>query len=313
MTSKPFTGVLTALATPFNPDLSVDVADLKKLLKLQKDSGLHGVVVCGTTGESPTLNLAEKELLVSTALEFQSNTFRIYVGTGSNSTAETIETSRHFANFKAHNQTPAGVMVVTPYYNKPTQTGLTEHFVAVARAVPNTPVCLYNVPGRTGCILQPKTLVNIAQSCTNVVAIKEAAGDVRVIIEMSLALREAQLAERVSILSGDDPTFAPALLCGASGVISVTTHIIPGAMLNMWKAAQKGDLSSLTRLHLDSYPINAQLFCAPNPIPLKWALHSMGVMHNVLRPPLTVLEEGDIRTVASAIEKVKNSGIDFLK
>lgn len=312
MTSKPFTGVLTALATPFNPDFSVDVASLKKLLQLQKNSGLHGVVVCGTTGESPTLTLAEKELLVSTALEFQSDSFRIYVGTGSNSTAETIETSRHFATFKAHNQTPTGIMVVTPYYNKPTQTGLSEHFVAVARAVPNTPVCLYNVPGRTGCVLQPKTLITIAKTCANVVAIKEAAGDVRVISEMSLALKDAQLAERVSILSGDDPTFAPALLCGASGVISVTTHLIPGAMLDMWRAAQKGDLSTLSRLHLATYPVNAQLFCAPNPIPLKWALSSMGVMHNILRPPLTILEENEVRTVAQAIETVKNSGVDLL-
>jgi 4-hydroxy-tetrahydrodipicolinate synthase len=204
-------------------------------------------------------------------------------------------------------------MVVTPYYNKPTQTGLTEHFVAVARAVQNTPVCLYNVPGRTGCILQPKTLVSIAKACPNVVAIKEAAGDVRVVSEMSIALKEAQLSERVSILSGDDPTFAPALLCGASGVISVTTHVIAGAMLNMWKAAQKGDLATLSRLHLETYPVNTQLFCAPNPIPLKWALHSLGVMHNVLRPPLTALEESEIRAVAQALDKVKNAGIELLK
>lgn len=313
MTTKSFTGVLTALATPFNSDLSIDVPALHRLLQLQRESGLHGVVVCGTTGESPTLDKSEKDLLVATALGYQSESFKIYVGTGSNSTAETVENSKHFAGFKAHNQTPAGIMVVTPYYNKPTQTGLKEHFLAVARAVPNTSVCLYNVPGRTGCTLQSKTLVAIAKEADNVVAIKEAAGDVRIVSEMSLALREAGLVPRVGILSGDDPTFAPALLCGATGVISVTTHIIPGAMIGIWKAAQTGDLATLTRLHLDTYPVNAQLFCAPNPIPLKWALNSLGVIQNVLRPPLSVLEENEVHLVAQALEKVKTSGIELLK
>lgn len=309
----PFTGVLTALATPFNSDLSLDIPALRRLLKLQKDSGIHGVVVCGTTGESPTLEKAEKELLVATALEFQSESFRVYVGTGSNSTAETIQASTHFAAFKAHNQIPAGVMVVTPYYNKPTQTGLRDHFLAVAQAIPQTPVCLYNVPGRTGCTLQSKTLIDIAKAANNIVAIKEAAGDVRIISEMSIALKEAKLDQRVTILSGDDPTFAPALLCGASGVISVTTHLIPGAMLGMWKAAQKGDLSTLTKLHLESYAVNAQLFCAPNPIPLKWALASLGVIQNTLRPPLSCMEENEVRLVAQALEKVKTAGIELLK
>lgn len=313
MTTKPFTGVLTALATPFAKDQSIDVPAFRKLLQMQKDAGLHGVVVCGTTGESPTLSLSEKELLVSIALEFQSDDFRIFVGTGSNSTAETIEASKHFAQFKANKQSVAGVMVVTPYYNKPNQTGLKEHFLAVAKAVPETPVCLYNVPGRTGCSLHPATLVAIAKEAKNVVAIKEAAGDVRVVTDMSLALQNAGLSQQVNILSGDDPTFAPALLCGASGVISVTTHVIPGAMLGIWKAAQTGDLKTLQRLHQQTYPVNTQFFCAPNPIPLKWALAQLGCCQNVLRPPLTPLEESDIPVVTQALEKVKKAGIVLLK
>lgn len=313
MTLNPFTGVITALATPFNNDLSLDLVGLRRLLKLQKDSGLHGVVICGTTGESPTLDKNEKETLVAAALEFQDNTFRVYVGTGSNSTQETISTSQHFAQFKAHNKTPAGVMVVTPYYNKPTQKGLFEHFNAVANAIPETPVCLYNVPGRTGCSLHFSTLVAIAQKAQNVVAIKEAAGDIRIVSEMKLALEQANLSQRVSILSGDDPTFAPSLLCGASGVISVTTHLIPKAMIEMWRAAKTGDFNTLSRIHLATYPINSQLFCAPNPIPLKWALASLGVIQNTLRPPMSTLEENEARTVAEALEKVKNSGIELLK
>ncbi len=313
MTVKPFTGVLTALATPFADDLSIDIPAFRKILSLQRDAGLHGVVVCGTTGESPTLSAAEKELLVSTALEFQTDTFRIYVGTGSYSTAETVAASKHFANFKAHGQAVSGVMIVTPYYNKPNQTGLREHFLAAAKAVPNTPVCLYNVPGRTGCTLQPKTLVSIAKEATNIVAIKEAAGDVRVVTDMSLALRQANLSDRVSILSGDDPTFAPALLCGASGVISVTTHVIPSAMLSMWKAAREGDLATLSRLHANTYPINTQFFCAPNPIPLKWALEKLNCCKNILRPPLTPLEESEIAIVSQAMESVRATGITLLK
>jgi 4-hydroxy-tetrahydrodipicolinate synthase len=313
MTTKPFTGVLTALATPFKADLSIDVPALKRLLQLQKQSGLHGVVVCGTTGESPTLLKEEKDLLVAAALEFQSESFKVYVGTGSNSTHETIETTKHFAAFKAHNQSPAGVMVVTPYYNKPTQTGLKEHFLATAHSVPHTPVCLYNVPGRTGCSLHPKTLVEIASAANNVVAIKEAAGDVRTVSEMTLALQDAGLKTRVTLLSGDDPTYAPAMLCGASGVISVTTHVIPKAMLSMWKAAQNGDFALLNELHLKTYPVNSQLFCAPNPIPLKWALAHLGLIENVLRPPLSALEENEAKAVAQSLEKVKTAGIELIK
>lgn len=313
MTIRAFSGVITALATPFAHDLTIDMPAFKKLLHLQRDAGLHGVVICGTTGESPTLEASEKDALVSAALEFQTDKFRIYVGTGSNSTTETIESSQHFAAFKAHGQSVAGVMVVTPYYNKPNQTGLREHFLAVAHAVPNTAVCLYNVPGRTGCTLQPQTLVAIAQKAKNVVAIKEAAGDLRALTDMSLALTEENLAEQVNILSGDDPTFALALMCGASGVISVTTHLIPGAMLAILRAAQAGDLKTLSRLHRETLPVNQQLFCAPNPIPLKWALAELKCCLNVLRSPLTPLEESEIAVVASALEKVKRAGVPLLK
>ncbi|NBX16498.1 MAG: 4-hydroxy-tetrahydrodipicolinate synthase [Proteobacteria bacterium] len=313
MTAKAFTGVLTALATPFNEDFSIDVAALRKLLGLQRDAGLHGVVVCGTTGESPTLTPAEKDLLVSTALEFQTDRFRIYVGTGSYSTSETVSVSKHFAQFKAHGQTVAGLMVVTPYYNKPNQTGLREHFLSVANAVPDTPVCLYNVPGRTACTLQPSTLTAIAKEAKNVVAIKEAAGDVRVITDMSLALKSAGLSNQVTILSGDDPTFAAALLCGASGVISVTTHVIPSAMLAIWKAGSEGNFAEVSRLHAATYPVNTQFFCAPNPIPLKWALEKLGCCKNILRAPLTRLESGEISLVSNALESVKASGVTLLK
>lgn len=313
MTPRPFTGVLTALATPFHPDFSLDLEALHALLKAQKASGVHGVVVCGTTGESPTLSKPEKDILVTTALEYQDEHFKIYVGTGSNSTQETIELSQHTAALSAHGKKVDGLMVVTPYYNKPTQTGLREHFLAVAHAVNNTPVCLYNVPGRTGCTLAPKTLLEITKHAENVVAIKEAAGDIRVVTEIKRALVQAGLSQRVSLLSGDDPTYAAALLCGADGVISVTTHLIPKAMLDIWKAAQAGDFTRVSRLHLATYPVNSELFCAPNPIPLKWALNSIGLCQNVLRPPLSPLEDNATESVAQALRAVRESGLELIK
>jgi 4-hydroxy-tetrahydrodipicolinate synthase len=313
MTIQPFTGVLTAIATPFSPDLAVDVPAFKNLLTLQRDAGLHGVVVCGTTGESPTLSSEEKKLLVSTALEFQTDHFRIYVGTGSNSTAETLESTRTFAKFEAHGQRVAGVMVVTPYYNKPTQTGLKEHFLTIAKAIPDVPVCLYNVPGRTGCVLKPKTLVTIAKEAKNIVALKEAAGDLRALTELNIALKQANLCDQVTLLSGDDATFAPALLCGAKGIISVSTHIVPSAMLAMWKAARDGDFKTLQHLYLSADPINTQLFCAPNPIPLKWALAHLGICKNVLRPPLTPLENEEIMLISQALTSVQAAGLKLLK
>ncbi|MEY2986959.1 MAG: hypothetical protein RJB13_480 [Pseudomonadota bacterium] len=313
MTTRPFTGVLTALATPFKPDLSLDIDALNTLLKAQKGSGVHGVVVCGTTGESPTLSKAEKDTLVKTALQYQDEHFKIYVGTGSNSTRETIELSQHTAALTSDGQKVFGLMIVTPYYNKPTQAGLREHFLEVARSVGDTPICLYNVPGRTGCTLQSKTLIEIAAKAENVVAVKEAAGDVRVITEIKRALVQANLSERVSILSGDDPTYAAAMLCGADGVISVTTHLIPKPMLEIWNAAQAGDFAKVSRLHLSTYPVNSELFCAPNPIPLKWALNTLGLCQNVLRPPLSPLEESGVESVTHALESIKKAGLELIK
>ena len=313
MTTRPFTGVMTALATPFKSDLSLDTEALNTLLKTQQASGVHGVVVCGTTGESPTLSKSEKDLLITTALQYQDERFKVYVGTGSNSTQETVENSQHAASLTAHGKKISGIMVVTPYYNKPTQTGLREHFLSVARSVADTPVCLYNVPGSTGCTLQPKTLIEIAKQAENIVAVKEAAGDIRVVTEIKRALLQAKLSDRISILSGDDPTYAAALLCGADGVISVTTHIIPKPMLDIWKAAQNGDFAQVSRLHLSTYPVNSELFCAPNPIPLKWALNALDLCQNVLRPPLSPLEDNGSEAVAQALQNVREAGLELVR
>lgn len=314
MQRQPFSGVLTALATPFDDkNLEVDLAAFRKLLRLQKASGIHGVVVAGTTGESPTLTDAERDSLVAVALEERTDDFAIYVGTGTNDTRTTVALSRHYASFTGgpgSKARPDGVMVVVPYYNKPTQQGLLAHFGAVAEAVPQTPVCLYNVPGRTGAALAPATVGALMTRHTNIVALKEATGDVRIMAEMHDVLAAQRGSGRnIELLSGDDPTFAPALLCGATGIISVTTHIIPEAMLALWRAARENDFARVKQLHLATLPVNTNLFCAPNPLPLKWALAHLGICGGALRPPMAPLSSAEGEIVRAALAKVKTAGI----
>lgn len=311
----PFSGVITAIATPFTTEGELDLAAFRGLLARLKAAGTQGVVVAGTTGESPTLTDEEKETLVREALAARDERFRVYVGTGSNSTRDTIAESVKYASFRNGTSSVDGVMAVVPYYNKPTQKGQDEHFSAVAKAIGSVPLCLYNVPGRTGATLSVSTAKALFESHPNVVAIKEAAGNVGVITELARALeplRAATAGREIQILSGDDPTFAPALLCGATGVISVTSHVIPKAMAGMLRAAREGDLATLSALHRASYPVNSDFFCAPNPVPLKWALARLGLCSGALRLPLTPLEEKEQALVAAALEQARAAGLELI-
>ena len=315
-----FSGVMTAIATPFTKSGEIDQAAFRTLLRQQKKAGIHGVVVAGTTGESPTLSENEREALVLLALEERTAQFKVYVGTGTNDTRSTLAASKKYAAMKnpVTDQCVDGVMVVVPYYNKPTQTGLYEHFKTIADGIGSAAMCVYNVPGRTGAALAPSTFVKLAKDCKNIVAIKEAAGDVRVVTELREGLapvfRQRQVLQQpgIEILSGDDPTFAPALLCGATGVISVTTHLIPGAMVAMHTAFLNGHFAELQRLHLATYRLNADLFCAPNPIALKWALAHLGVCEPHLRSPMTPLEPRDVEIVKNALAALEINGIALL-
>ena len=315
-----FSGVMTAIATPFTKSGDIDQVAFRTLLKQQKKAGIFGVVVAGTTGESPTLSESEREALVLMALEERTPQFQIYVGTGTNDTRSTLAASQKYASMKnpVTDQSVDGVMVVVPYYNKPSQTGLFEHFKTIAQGIGGASLCVYNVPGRTGATLAPSTFVKLAKENTNIVAIKEAAGDVRVINELCEGLapvvRQRQVLKQpgIEILSGDDPTFAPALLCGATGVISVTTHLIPGAMVAMLEAFRKGDFNTLQSLHLATYRLNADLFCAPNPMALKWALSYLRVCEGYVRSPLSVLESREIEIVKNALTAMEINGIKLL-
>lgn len=313
MSQPAFSGVLTAIATPFKKDLAIDDESFVKLLRLQKKAGIHGVVVAGTTGESPTLSDVEREHLVRIALSERTENFRIYVGTGTNDTRSSVEASAKYAGFKIDSGAKVdGVMAVVPYYNKPPQSGLYAHFRAISEAIGQAPLCVYNVPGRTGAALSPATFLKLAKDCTNIAAIKEAAGDVRIITELARGLKETVPNRNVEVLSGDDPTFAPALLCGATGVISVTTHVIPEAMLAIWRAAKENDLKRVQLLHQQTYPINTQFFCAPNPVPLKWALAQLGICENIMRAPLSPLEPQEVEIVRYALEQSEKAGIKLI-
>jgi 4-hydroxy-tetrahydrodipicolinate synthase len=301
-----FSGVITAIATPFLASTGeVDILSFKNLVQSQKVCGVSGVVVCGTTGESPTLSEAEKKHLILNALSFQDSNFSIYVGTGTNSTSETIAATKNFTSLVAANgERPRGAMIVCPYYNKPNQDGLFAHFSEIALQCKSIKLCLYNVPGRTGSNLEPATAIKVLQNHSNIVAIKEAAGNILTIQELHEGLVNAGIRNQKNILSGDDPTFAAALLYGANGVISVSTHVVPKAMVLMFEKAKQGDLESLFQINSQLFLLHKELFCAPNPIPLKWFLAELKLAENFLRLPLTKASESDIKKMKYALENV---------
>lgn len=270
-------GSMTALITPMKEDGALDYAALEKLVDFHVEAGTEGLVVGGTTGESPTLEHDEHIELVERACEFANGRIRIIAGTGSNSTAQTLKLSR------AVDRLPlAAVMIVTPYYNKPTQEGLFRHFTAVADAVSH-PVILYNVPGRTGVDLKTETVGRLAAH-ENIGAIKEATGE----LDRIAPLREA-CGDAFTLLSGDDETSAEFMLRGGDGVISVTANVAPREMRALCDAARAGDRASAERIDATLRALHRDLFVESNPIPVKWAAQEMGLCGPGIRMPLTPL------------------------
>jgi 4-hydroxy-tetrahydrodipicolinate synthase len=308
MERSPFSGVMTAVVTPFCNDGNIDFPAFRKILTAQKQNGVHGAVVAGTTGESPTLTLAEKQALVEAALELQDADFSVYAGTGTNATASTIQLTKELSAIEVRGERVKGAMVVTPYYNRPNQAGLTAHFSSVARAFPHLSFCLYNVPGRTGADLLPGTAVGLASQYSNIVAIKEAAGRVTTIAELKLAIKAQNLTQTFTILSGDDATYPAALLMGAEGLISVTSHVIPRTMVDILRAARAGDFERVQLLGLAAYPLGVHLFCAPNPVPVKYALARAGYCNEYVREPLVSLSESERSIVQGALESAAKLG-----
>ncbi len=286
-----FEGSLVALVTPMTGDGAVDDASLARLVEWHVEQGTRGIVAVGTTGESATLDEEEHCRVIRRVVELAAGRIPVIGGTGSNSTTEAIQLTRCAKE--------AGVdacLLVTPYYNKPTQEGLYLHHRAVAEAV-DIPQVLYNVPGRTACDMQPETVGRLA-SVENIVGIKDATGD------LSRLSRMRELCgEDFCILSGDDATARQLILLGGQGVISVTANVAPGLMQRMCQAAVDGDREAAAALDGKLAGLHKSLFVEANPIPVKWALAEMGMIPDGIRLPLTWLSEGCRETVRQAMKQ----------
>jgi 4-hydroxy-tetrahydrodipicolinate synthase len=268
-----FTGVITALVTPFRGD-KVDEEALRKLVDEQIAAGVDGLVPTGTTGESPTLTNEEHLRVIEVVAQAAKKRVPVIAGTGSNSTREAIEMSEAAKRVGAD-----GLLLVTPYYNRPGQDHLFRHFKAVIEAT-KLPSVLYNVPGRTACDLLPDTIARLA-ALPEVVGVKEATAS---------ALRASQIiarvGDKVALLSGDDATAFPLYALGGRGVISVVSNVAPALMAEMWDAAAAGDWTRARQLHYKLLPLGEGLFVEANPIPVKAALAMMGRIADEIRPPL---------------------------
>jgi 4-hydroxy-tetrahydrodipicolinate synthase len=269
-----FTGSLVAIVTPFRNG-RVDERALGDLIEFQLANGTDGIVPCGTTGESATLSHEEHNRVVALAVEVVRRRVPVIAGTGSNSTDEAIALTKHA---KAAGTDAA--LLITPYYNKPTQEGLFRHYKAVAEAV-DLPLVLYNIPGRTAVNMAPATVARLA-AIRNIVAIKEGAGSLQQVCEITQAC-----GDRMTVLSGDDPLTLPMMAVGAKGVITVTANIAPADMAAMVDAALAGNYAEARRLHYKLYPLFTALFYETNPIPVKAALAMMGKCGGEIRLPLT--------------------------
>jgi 4-hydroxy-tetrahydrodipicolinate synthase len=269
-------GVFTALVTPFSEDgSSIDFEAYEKLLAQQVEGGVSGLVPCGTTGESPTLTDAEQRELISKTVRFAKGRVPVLAGTGSNNTKKSIEASK--AAFEAGAD---GVMVVMPYYNKPSQEGLYRHVTEIAKAV-SGPVVVYNVPGRAIVDLSVDTLLRILDACPNVVGVKDASGNVLFCQELMGKARG-----RVANLSGDDPLTLPMLAVGAKGVISVTSNLYPRQVSEVVADAFAGKWAEAERKSSRLYPLHRALFSEPSPAPIKAALALKGLTRSSVRLPM---------------------------
>jgi len=283
-----FQGAITALVTPFR-DGRVDEEAYRQLIDWQIAQGVNGLVPCGTTGESATLSHEEHNRVIDIAVEEARGRVPVIAGTGSNRTAEAVRLTRHAKEAGAD-----GALLITPYYNKPTQEGLYHHYRTVAEQA-KFPLVLYNVPGRTGVNLLPDTVARLA-GLPEVVGIKEATGDLK---QVSDVLEKC--GDRLSVLSGDDFTVLPLLALGGQGVISVLSNVAPADVAAMVEAFAAGDLARAREIHFRTMPVARALFVETNPIPVKTALALMGRVGPELRLPLCPLQETNAKKLAAAL------------
>ena len=274
-----FKGAGVAIVTPFTQDDKVNFEELGKMIDFQIAGGTDAIIICGTTGESSTLTHEEHDECIKFAVEHTAGRVPVIAGTGSNSTAEAIRLSTH-----AQNNGADALLLVTPYYNKATQKGLIQHYTAIANSV-DLPIILYNVPSRTGVNILPQTAVTLAKNVKNIVAVKEASGNISQVAELA-ALADGS----IDIYSGNDDQVVPLLSLGGVGVISVLSNVMPKLTHDMVMSYLNGDVKLSRQLQLSVMNLNKALFCEVNPIPVKEALNMMGWNAGAVRSPLCEME-----------------------
>lgn len=286
-----FSGSLVALVTPFKNN-RIDERRLKELIETQVRQGSSGVVPCGTTGESATLTTAEHERVIEITIQQVKKRVPVIAGTGSNSTEEAINLTKHAAAAGAD-----ASLQVSPYYNRPTQKGLYQHFRAVADSV-DIPIILYNIQSRTGVNIEPQTIARLAKDCSNIVGVKEASGN----LDQMSAIR-ALCDEKFDLISGDDALTLPVLSIGGTGIISVVANIVPHDVASMVAEFRKGNLEKARKLHYKLLPLVKAMFLETNPIPVKTAMAMLKICEPELRPPMCEMQSENAEKLRKALRE----------
>lgn len=284
-----FKGSIVAIVTPFKNG-KVDEAKLKELVEFQIKNGTNGIVPCGTTGESPTLSNEEHERVIEVCIEAANKRVPIIAGTGSNSTREAIALTKDAAKAGA-----SASLQVSPYYNRPTQEGLYQHFKAIAESV-DIPIILYNIAGRTGVNIEPETVARLARDCKNIVAVKEASGS----LDQASATKSLCPKDFI-LLAGDDSLTLPILAVGGTGIISVVANIVPRDVAELCKAFDQGNIKKAAEIHYKLFPLIKAMFCETNPAPVKTAMGLLKMCEPDLRLPLCPLSEKNLERVKKTL------------
>ncbi|OFW09149.1 MAG: 4-hydroxy-tetrahydrodipicolinate synthase [Acidobacteria bacterium RIFCSPLOWO2_02_FULL_67_36] len=286
---QPFTGCGTALVTPFLDDGSLDEAGVRRLARRQIDAGIHFLVPCGTTGETPTLTADERARIVEIVVAEAAGKVPVLAGAGGYNTHEVIESARRMAEVGAD-----GILSVTPYYNKPSPEGLFQHYRAIAVAVP-LPIIVYNVPGRTGVNVDVPTILRMS-AIPNIIGVKEASGNVTQMCEICAAVPAGFL-----VLSGDDALTLPVMSVGGRGIVSVVSNEVPAEMSRMVELAEANDFASARKLHAELLPLMQVNFIESSPIPVKYAMAAMGLLREVYRLPLVPPRDASRQRIARVL------------
>lgn len=286
-----FAGVLTALVTPFR-DGAVDERALTELVEIQIAAGVDGVVPCGSTGEAATLSHAEHQRVVEVAVAAARGRVHVLAGTGSNNTVEAIQLTQHAKDAGAD-----GALLISPYYNRPTQDGIVAHYAEIARRT-SFPLVVYNIPGRTGSNILPSTIARLAE-VDQIVGVKESCGDLNQISHVI-----ASVPDSFAVLAGDDWATLPMLALGGKGVISTIGNVAPGEVVDLVRAFRAGDIERARSVHYRLQPLVDALFCESNPIPVKAALAMRGLIHEELRLPLLPISNGNRERLQAVLKEL---------